>query len=246
MEARMPKDVYMSSMAMAILAWVATQVLLVAVMFGQICKATSRMFHLLFCGYFKWVVVLNVFIILVLVLLSWTIFFVFNEALSQADLCPAKKPFFPDNSNSTLTCQGLWCSGFAGTAKEGTTRYAWGPTAGWVAAMCSTVFIFFILCVSLSVDPWKHTNKYEEIGETRKSKKKKATRRKSGNDIKLARQRSSRLASLDEEDDEEEERRPIKKGGRPRSEAPMKKSRSFRTDEESDFVGEKRKSRGRR
>jgi len=38
LSARNPKDVYMSSMAMGILAWIATQVLLVAIMFGQICK----------------------------------------------------------------------------------------------------------------------------------------------------------------------------------------------------------------
>ena len=55
--------------------------------------------------------------------------------------------------------------------------------------MLSTIFILFIISVSLSVDPWKHTGVYEEIGDRKKSSRKKAPRRKrANNDVKLGRQ----------------------------------------------------------
>jgi len=248
MPTRMPKDVYMSSMAMGILAWIATQVLLVVIMFGFICKGTARMFNVLFCGFFKWVAVLVCLIVFVLVMLSWTIFFVFNGALEDSNLCPGQKPFFPDWANASVACEGLWCSGFAGTAVTGGARYIWGPTAGWICAVCSSIFIFFILCVVLSMDPYRFSmfgNNYEEIGEKRGRKKVPKVRKRSAQEIKLARQR--RLEEDDEEDSEDEERRPLRRGSQHRGGGGAggrgRKGRAMSDIEE--FANDKRKSGGR-
>ena len=83
-----PKDIYMASVIMAIIALSATIVSAVFIYFGLVVGATRRYFEALMSGRIKWVVAAYSFVCLLLSIASWAIFISFPSALSDADYCP--------------------------------------------------------------------------------------------------------------------------------------------------------------
>eukprot|EP01087_Luapelamoeba_hula_P014634 TRINITY_DN4328_c0_g1_i2.p1 TRINITY_DN4328_c0_g1~~TRINITY_DN4328_c0_g1_i2.p1 ORF type:complete len:389 (+),score=37.71 TRINITY_DN4328_c0_g1_i2:181-1347(+) len=205
MVSRMPRDVYFSAVSMGMLAFVANNLMLVAIIFGLGCHSTSKLLNKITCGMFKWVVVMLALFTLALCVLSWAIFMLINNALQSSDLCAGALPYFPINYNSTKNSTvvpgncggGYWCVAFGGSAKMGLTRWAWGPSIGWVTAVISTAPAFLILCIALTVD--QHRFDYERIGRSRSSKSKKSKASK-----------GTRMSKYEVVSDEEEERRPIR------------------------------------
>jgi len=171
-----PKDVYMSSIAMCFLALFFDLALCFIIFFGQICKGTSRILNMMFCGLFKWVVVAVSGFVLLLVILSWTIFFAFNAALNNAKLCPGTTayspgpfPYISAGSNySNCPPERLWCDSFANSRLTyGVTNWIWAPSIGWIFALVSTVLAFYVLVIELTVGTGSD---YETIGERRGGK----------------------------------------------------------------------------
>ena len=78
MDSRYPKDIYMSCMAMCILALTGSIILMFVIFFGITCKTTARLLNLMTCGLLKWIIVLFGFLVFLCVVLSWTIFMMFN------------------------------------------------------------------------------------------------------------------------------------------------------------------------
>jgi len=173
----LPKDVYMSSIAMCFLALFFDLALGFIIFFGQICKGTSRILNMMFCGLFKWVVVAVAGFVCVLVILSWTIFFAFNSALNDAKLCPGTTAYTPNpfpyilTSSNYSNCppERLWCDSFANSRLSfGVTSWIWAPSIGWIFALVSTVLAFYILGIELTVGTGSD---YETIGETKGGRK---------------------------------------------------------------------------
>jgi len=78
MDSRYPKDIYMSCMAMCILALAGSIILMFVIFFGITCKTTARLLNLMTCGLLKWIIVIFGFLVFLCVVLSWTIFMMFN------------------------------------------------------------------------------------------------------------------------------------------------------------------------
>jgi len=164
----MPKDVYMGSIAMSFLALFAGIAQFFVIFFGYICPGTARMVQVMFCGFFKWVVVALCFAILALTILSWTIFFAFNAALSNGQVCPGTTAYTPSPfpvANGTVFAEPLWCDSFANSRLlAGTADWVWAPSLGWIFALIATVAAFYVLCIMLTVEPG--VGSYEAIGES--------------------------------------------------------------------------------
>jgi len=167
MKTTMPKDVYMGSIALCFLALFASIAQFCTIFFGFILPSTSRLIGVMFCGRFKWVVVLLSYAVLALTILSWTIFFAFNAALSNADVCPGSTSYTPSPfpvTNATQFVEPLWCDSFANSRLlVGVTDWVWGPSVGWVFALLCTPIAFYTLNIMLTVET--SPSYYESIGE---------------------------------------------------------------------------------
>lgn len=167
MKTTMPKDVYMGSMALCFLALFGSIFQFATIFFGYICPGTSRMVQVMFCGFFKWIVCALCFAELALTILSWTIFFAFNAALSNANVCPGTTDYgaispFPV-TNGTMFVEPLWCDSFANSRLlVGVTDWVWAPSVGWVFGLLCTPIAFYVLCIMLTVDTGPA---YESLGE---------------------------------------------------------------------------------
>jgi len=163
MASTMPKDVYMTSMAMSFLGLFSMLLLMAMLLFGFVLPATSRVIQLMFFGYYKWVVVILCFINWAVSLLAWTVFFAFPHALSSANICPGSTSYNPapfPYTNGTKYFEPLWCDSYANNRSSfGTnTIWIWGPSIGWILSIIAYVLSNFVLFIMLTV-PTKNDDK---------------------------------------------------------------------------------------
>jgi len=167
MASAMPKDVYMSSMAMSFLALFSMLLLIVLIFFGYVLPYTERTIHIMFFGWFKWMVVLLCFANMALSIISWTVFFAFPDALYEANICPGSAAYNPGPIpfvNGTLYFDPMFCVSFANsrTAFDG-GQWVWGPSVGWIFAIICTVLSSAVLFIMLTVPTKKDDADYERI-----------------------------------------------------------------------------------
>jgi len=154
-----PKNIYMISMALTILALIGSMVLAFFVLVAAMMKNSRRWFDLVCFGKTRWVLFGSSLLIVGLIFLAWVIFFVFPTALGKdGTICP--------NPNYVGNNIGLWCSSFVGanvTVGRLGSQYAWAPSVGWVFAVFSMVWAlgaaFFLFIV-------KPADYYEKVGES--------------------------------------------------------------------------------
>jgi len=167
MVSAMPKDVYMSSMAMGFLALFSMCLLIALIFCGFIWHITERTIQIMFFGYFKWVVILLCFANFILSVVSWTVFFAFPDSLYNAGICPGSTSYSPPPFpfvNGTLYFDPMFCLSIANS------RYAfvggfwvWAPSLGWIFAIICTVLSSFVLFIMLSVTTKRDDTDYERI-----------------------------------------------------------------------------------
>jgi len=167
MVSTMPKDVYMTSMAMCFLGLFSMLLLMGLLFFGFVLPNTERIIQMMFFGKFKWVCVILAFVNFFLTLISWTIFFAFNNALSHANICPGSKSYNPPPvpyNNDTMYFEPLWCDSFANQrASYDAAQYVWGPSIGWIFSILCFVLSMVCLFVTLTI-PTQNSNKdYQRI-----------------------------------------------------------------------------------
>jgi len=161
-----PQNVYETSMGLLILALVTTLVLACGIFFCMMLVSIRKMGYYMTCKVgVKWVAMVICFVDLFFILLAWTLFFRFNQALAHADspefsLCPD-----PSYIGAPKGAKVYWCDTFTGSQiaiGSYSTRYSWGPSVGWVFAVLSTALIFlagFFLCISKK----NPDDEYEEL-----------------------------------------------------------------------------------
>jgi len=163
----MPKDVYMSSMAMGFLALFSMMLLIALIFCGFIWHITSRTIQIMFFGYFKWVVVLLCFANLILSLISWTVFFAFPDALYNANMCPGATAYTPPPFpyvNGTQYFDQMFCLSIANSRYAFDGGYwVWAPSLGWIFGIICTVFSLCVLWIMLSVPSSQDGTDYERI-----------------------------------------------------------------------------------
>lgn len=169
MVSTLPKDVYMTSMAMTFLGIFSMLLLIGLLFFGFVLPRTERIIQIMFFGWFKWIVVIVCYANFGVSLIAWTIFFAFNNALHHADICPGSKSYNPapfPYHNTTTQFEPLWCDSFANNrfSYELTTQWVWGPSIGWIFSIVGFVLSMFILFICLSI-PTRNTSdkEYERI-----------------------------------------------------------------------------------
>lgn len=167
MTSTIPKDVYMTSMAMTFLGLFSMMLIMGLNLFGFIFPKTERVVQMMFFGYFKWIVVIVCFANWGVMTLAWTIFFAFPSALGHADLCPGSTHYTPAPFpfvNGTRYFDRLWCDSFANNrySFDG-ARYIWAPSLGWIFSLVAYFLSNVVLFIMLSV-PTKNSDKdYERI-----------------------------------------------------------------------------------
>jgi len=167
MKSTLPKDVYMTCIAMCFLSLFSMILLCFLIFFGFVFPQTERVIKIMFFGQFKWICVILCYINFLLVLLSWVLFFAFSYALSEADLCPGSNTYVPSPfpfSNKTTHFEPLWCDSFANNRfTYGAVKWVWAPSLGWIFALISTVFSFTVLSIMLTVPTRDPKSDYQRI-----------------------------------------------------------------------------------
>jgi len=166
MVSTMPKDVYMSSMAMAFLGLFSMICLCVLIFVGFVLPQTERTIQIMFFGWFKWVVVSLCYANFIVSLLSWTVFFAFPAALSSASICPGTTAYNPPPipyHNTTIYFDPMFCDSFANSrAAFDAAQWVWGPSLGWIFSIVCFVLSSFVLFIMLSVPPTREGD-YQNI-----------------------------------------------------------------------------------
>jgi len=167
MNASQTQSVYQTSLILLIIALLITGVLGPAIYVCMIMKSTSMIGYRITCGSgFKWVALLMALLAFVFVLLGWTLFFRFNQALKQGNsssfpLCPTY------TVNGTAGSNLYWCSSFSGRVTavgDYFTKYTWGPSVGWIFAVaCTPCVLLAAFCLLISSKRPVYADEYEDL-----------------------------------------------------------------------------------
>jgi len=167
MVSTMPKDVYMTSMAMCFLGLFSMLLLIAIIFVGYVLPQTERVVQLMFFGWFKWVVVLLCYFNLAVVIISWTVFFAFPNALYNANICPGSTSYTPPPfpyANGTRYFERLWCDSIANDRTSfGPTVWVWAPSLGWIFGIVGNFLSGIVLFIMLTVPTRNTGEEYDMI-----------------------------------------------------------------------------------
>lgn len=138
-DARTAKQAYLLTMAFTVLTLLLTALLSLLILFCLIIKSFRKKLDQIFDYKTKWIVFFTGFLVFVLAMVSWSIFFDFQQGLADMNFGG---------------CEGQWwCGAFVGvsnmtfenTAGETVTmNLSWAPSVGWVFGLGSTVVSFWL------------------------------------------------------------------------------------------------------
>jgi len=156
-------EVFHAAMSFAVIAFVFTALVVVAVGIANVYQArTHRRYHL---G-LKIGLIVATCALIVVTIISWAVFIGINDALDQDHKYCPKDP---------INGKPLWCTKFIGGKERDYNDPIQGkgkiiqlafPSIGWWATLISTLFLFTSLVMFIFIRHRHAEHEYEEIGET--------------------------------------------------------------------------------
>jgi len=130
-----PKEVYINSQAMVLVALGLSLLLMLLILFGLMVDRTAKLFQKVFKNQTKAVAVMLGGLVILFTILAWTLYLRFPSALNDADYCVP--PFISGGKGR------YWCEDFAGIKKNVgpyNSSYTWYPALGWLFAILGMAF----------------------------------------------------------------------------------------------------------